>query len=255
MGVEPERLSVTLTPYNADCDLYVKMNGEEATRYSYDYRSILSGLVSDEVIIPERKICTKCDISIYVGGREKCSFSLVASLEDTTIQLSEAMPMQESVAQNAIQYYTLLSSQNGTGTVVLTVLSGAPELYISTHVDKPTATSEQTIISTAAAVGGLPVAYVDVAEGETLFIGVGGGGTNATYTVRAHVRKPEYEPLLHLLAAVPQADELKEDGPEWNFYQVCFILCCYAVCGAVLCCAVLCVNQPVLIWTSYNFQH
>lgn len=225
MGVEPEQLSVTLTPYNADCDLYVKMNGEEASRYHYDYRSILSGLVSDEVIISETKICTKCDISIYVGGREKCSFSLVASLEDTTIQLSEAMPMQESVAQNAIQYYTLLSAQNGTGTVVLTVLSGAPELYISTRVENPTATSEHTTVSKAAKVGGLPVAHLDVTEGGTLFIGVGGAGTNATYTVRAHVRKPEYEPLLHLLADVPQADEMKDGGPDWNYYQVrCNIL-------------------------------
>jgi len=220
MGVEPEEVSITLTPFNADCDLFVKMNNQEATRFNSDYRSMLGGLVSDEVIIPETEVCTKCDISVFVWGREKCSFSLVVSLEDTTIQLSEAMPMEESVAYNAIQYYTLLSSDNGTATAVLTVLSGVPELYISTRVDKPTATSEFTTVCKAASVGGLPVAHVPISEGETLYIGVGGSGTNASYTVRAHVRKPTYEPLLHLLAAVPQADEMKDGGPDWIYYQV-----------------------------------
>jgi hypothetical protein len=220
MGVEPEEVSITLTPFNADCDLYVKMNDQVASRFSFDYRSMLSGLVSDEVIIPEVEVCTKCDISIFVWGRQKCSFSLVASMEDTTIQLSEAMPMQESVAYNAIQYYTLLSSANGTATTVLTVLTGAPELYISTRVDKPTAFTEYTTISKSASIGGIPVVHIPVVEGETIYIGVGGGGTNSSYTVRAHVKKLQYEPLLHLLAGVPQADEMKDGGPDWNFYQV-----------------------------------
>ena len=235
MGAEPEKMSVTLTPYETDCDLYVKKSGQ-ATRFVYDYKSILSGTVSDVVSIEERDVCTKCDISILVWGRQKCSFSLVASLDDTTIQLAEGVPMQESVASDATQYYTLLSSRNGTAAAVVTVLSGTPELYISTKIEKPSATSEYTTISTAAALGSVPVAHTAIAEGETLYIGVGGGGTDATYTIRAHVRRAEYEPLLHLLAAVPQADEMREGGNDWNFYQVSS-LCHTRLClqGFLLC--------------------
>jgi hypothetical protein len=71
-----------------------------------------------------------------------------------------------------------------------------------------------------AAIGNLPVAYVDVKEGDTLYIGVGGAGTNATFTVRAHVRVAGREPLLSMLEAIPQGDAIGINGPAWNYYQI-----------------------------------
>mmetsp|Transcript_3149 Transcript_3149/g.4876 ORF Transcript_3149/g.4876 Transcript_3149/m.4876 type:complete len:2519 (-) Transcript_3149:278-7834(-) len=219
MGPEPMQLTISLTPSTGDTDLFVKLGGS-VSQYTWDYYSVNGGTAVDQVIIPETEVCTNCEVSILVTSMTMTPYSIVASLEDTTIQLADAVPLKESVAWNAIQYYTLHSASNGTARVVLTVLSGAPELYISTSEEKPTRTSPDTVVNTMAAIGNLPVSHIPVKPGEVLYIGVGGAGSNASYTVRANLREAGVEPLLRLPEAMSQADNLDRDGPQWNFYQI-----------------------------------
>lgn len=219
MGPEAMELTISLTPGSGDLDLFVSTSGP-VSRYKYDYSSTASGTSQDQVVISETAGCVDCVVSILVYGITTSRFSLVASLEDTTIQLANAKPLKEAVAWAYIQYYTLQASENGTANVVLTVLSGAPELYLSTVVEKPSRITPNTVVNNMASIGNLPVAFIDVREGDTLYIGVGGAGTNATYTVRAHVRVAGREPLLSMLEAIPQGDAIGMNGPAWNYYQI-----------------------------------
>jgi hypothetical protein len=219
MGSEPEQVTISLTPDHGDSDLYVSLD-HEVNFFHWDYNSVKSGTNIDQIIIPETAMCVNCDINIFILSREMSTFSLVVSLQDTTIQLSNAVPLQESVDYQSIQYYALPSYENGTAVVVLTVFSGTPELYLSTTTEYPTAVTNNTIVNTLASIGNLPLASIPIHAGEILYIGVGGHGTNATYTIRAHVRVKNIEPLLNLLEGVPQADSILRNGPQWNYYQI-----------------------------------
>lgn len=219
MGSELEQLTISLTPDHGDSDLYVSI-GKEVSFFRWDYYSVNSGTNIDQIVIPETAMCINCVINILVLSREAATFSIVASLQDTTIQLSNAVPLQESVDYKSIQYYSLHSFENGTAFVVLTVFSGAPELYLSTKTEYPTRHTNNTVVNTLAAIGNLPLASIPIKAGEVLYIGVGGARTNATFTIRAHIRVHDVEPLLSLLEGVPQADSILRYGPQWNFYQI-----------------------------------
>ena len=219
MGPEAMQLTVSLTPGTGDLDLFVAID-RPVSHFSHDFSSMEDGTVPDRIVIPETDGCTSCVVNVLVYGVVTSRFSLVASLEDTTIQLANARPLKEAVSAQYVQYYTLYASENGTAVVVLTVLSGTPELYLSTTTERPTRSTPDTIVNAMASIGNLPVAFMDVREGDVLFIGVGGAGTNATFTVRANIRVEGTEPLLSMLEAIPQGDAIGMNGPAWNYYQI-----------------------------------
>lgn len=220
MGPQPEQLTISMTPYAGDCDLYVKMNGV-AKRIEYDYKSEEEGMNVDRVVIPEREVCINCQISILILPYVSGEVTIVASLVDTTIELNDGLPLREMVGENYIQYYSLEASHTGKAHIVLTVFSGKPFLFLSTAEEKPTATTPDTQVSRATLIGGLPTLYRDVTQGQRLYIGVGGVPENCTYTIRASITATSETPLYKLIESVPQADDMSFDRQElWRYYQI-----------------------------------
>jgi hypothetical protein len=240
VGPEAEELSVRLTSFAGDADLFVKMGGE-ASLTNFDFRS--SSLASiddvDSVTIPEGRICVDCFISIFVHGYQTAKYALVAIMEDTTIQLVDSVPFMESVAYNKIQYYTLAPISAGNVSVIVTVFSGTPVLYVSNSEEKPGPNTSNTLVDSGATRGDVPLLVTQVSfssdgngggslSPKPIFIGVGGGGSNCSYTVRAALRPLDTSTghtrpaLLRLIQGTPQRESIKYgDGTsQWRYYQV-----------------------------------
>lgn len=238
MGPEAEQLAIRLTSFSGDANLYVKMDGGVASLTNYDFRSTAMATIDDvdAVTISEDRICVNCFVSIFVHSFVSSRYSLVALMEDTTIQLVDSVPFMESAAYNKIQYYTLTPISAGNVSVVVTVFSGAPVLYVSNSVEEPSETSPNTttLIDRGAEFGNVPELLVHVAldhdnrSPRPVFIGVGGGGTNSSYSVRAALRTLDQNsgtarpPLLKLIQGTPQRDTMKyTDGTnQWRYYQI-----------------------------------
>lgn len=227
MGKESQQVTVTVTPYYGDTDLYAKMN-TEVNSDNYDYKSWLGGLVADSIVIPEVVACADCWISIYVFGYQPSRYSIVVSLTDTTVELSDGLPQSGSVIQNGFQFYSIKSILTSTQgdisvTAALTVFEGSPSIFISRTQSQPTSHTPDTIRDDSLSTGNLPiVTLTQVLPGSTVYIGVGGNSNNATYTVRAYASTPSAPTLLKLLEKIPQSDTIPYEQLHntWRFYQV-----------------------------------
>lgn len=218
LGANPQQLTISLTPDSGDIDLFVRFNAVASPAYN-DFRSISNGASAERIVIEETDMCTRCWISIYVFGYQTSTYTLVASLEDTTLQLSDAVPLTEAVGAHRIQYYALETQASGAVQVVLTVFTGAPLLFVSKTSTTPSSTTEDTTINNAALSGNIPVSTIPTHAGQIVYIGVGGDSTNSTFAVRANILVTDQPSLLHLLQGVPQNDQLDSEHP-WKYYQI-----------------------------------
>lgn len=210
MGKESESLTITLTPYDGDVDLYVHI-GLTNDWWDYDYISFNTAGAIDQVIIPETAICVDCWISIFVVGYTSSRYTIVASVEDTTISLWQSVPLKGFVAEGKCQFYSLTSTVNGTVEAILTPLSGNAAVYLSKSYHSPCAGTPNTISSIYQSSGIVPYAYIDkIGRGDNVFIGVGGMNDNASYTIRATSLRDSdsYPSMYSLLEGVPQVRDI-----------------------------------------------
>jgi hypothetical protein len=237
VGPQREELTVKLTSLVGDADLFVSIN-QIASLTQHDYQSLNSGTDEgiDIIVIPEEQMCINCWISIYVYGFSSCAYSLVAHLEDTTLQLTDGAPMMESVADNSVQYYVFTPMSDGNVSVVLSVFSGLPVIYLSTREENPSAVTPNTVVNMNAKYGSIPIASVSVTSVEggvpgPVYIGVAGNGTNATYTVRAALYSDDHAtgairpPIFKLIQGIAQQDSMAPlgnglDSSGWKYYQI-----------------------------------
>jgi hypothetical protein len=208
IGYEIASLIVQLLSLSGDCDLFVKLNGV-AGFGDADYYSIKAGSAMDVVYIPEEDICANCWIGVTVYGYMTSQFSLLAYFSDTTITLTDGLPLRGSVSMGNIQYYALHSTQNATVVVTLTVFSGeTPSLYMSKINEQPTNQNNSASRRFDSTWGSVPlVSLSNVRAGETVYIGVEGTVDNCSFTVRANTINTDFNslpPLLYLQEGVPQ---------------------------------------------------
>lgn len=116
--------------------------------------------------------------------------------------------MTEEVAERNIQYFYLTTPRNGTAHIVLTPLSGHPILYVSKENNSPSDTTSNICVDRGSELGLVPYCTFEqnTASGRTLYIGVGGGSSNSSFTVRASVDLYDEMPLYSLSYGVPQND-------------------------------------------------
>jgi hypothetical protein len=207
VGAEVMALRVVLTELYGDMDLFVSIN-RDADDQTYDYSSLDSGQFVDAVDVPETAMCALCFVGVMVRANavQSSSFSLLASFSDSTIALAEGVPLHSAVAADHTEYFffrtpdsngrsisdNAATSAGSTAAkvwsvdVVLTVLSGLPALFVSSSCEFPNATSsDTTTYFSRSDSGGLPhVTLPLIATGVTVYIGVGGDGSNSSYTVR-----------------------------------------------------------------------
>ena len=155
-------------------------------------------------------------------------------MEDTTIQLVDSVPFMESVAYNKVQYYTLTPIAPGNVSVVLTVFSGTPVLYVSNVEEEPDSNTSNTLVDRGAQFGNVPVlvehVIVDANDlsPKPIYIGVGGEGSNCSYSVRAALRPLDVvsgntrPALLRLIQGTPQREVMSsnDDTNQWRYYQI-----------------------------------
>eukprot|EP01038_Epipyxis_sp_PR26KG_P008213 gene8213-11113_t len=224
VGFEASDLKIIITPQYGDVDLYVKKNNV-ASLNDYDFRSIANGNAIDQVVIKEEDICQDCFYSILVYGFLTSRFTILATLTDDTILLTNGLPQKGSVASNSIQYYSYTTSNNCTATAVLSLTSGTPVIYLSTTVMYPNETSPNTTKNYMAITGVLSqITTALLRSQQNIYVGVGGYGTNATFTIRiseSPAKLSDPPTLLTLLDGIPQSDSISsEDVRGWKYYQI-----------------------------------
>lgn len=179
----------------------------------------LIGKGTDQILIPEEEICQNCWISIAVYGYESTKFSLVATLSDGTISLYNGIAQKGSVGSSAIQYYVYSASSDCSVNAVITVTSAnEPAVYMSTSVERPTATSADTVKYDSN--GAVPALVLpSVTAGATVYIGVAGAGSNVSYSIRVNEVYPESAHKAPVLLT------LKDGQPQVRKFQ--FIVVAY----------------------------
>lgn len=236
LGPQQRQVDIVLTPMDGDCDLFVRVGGKGGVPRmdDFDYRSNKFGSAVDEVHVPESAVCIDCWVSVLVYAYATSSYSIYFSFNDTTVQLTNALPLKGSVAAGSgsgpglCQYYAIRSG-TGAGTrvrvnAILTVFSGYPRLFISSVYRNPCDVAHANASSDSLNTGMYP--YVEMIENShvnVFYIGVGGSAYNSTYTVRAAVEvQPLSVPTLYrLLTGIPQSDVIPYDyAVSWKYYQV-----------------------------------
>jgi hypothetical protein len=228
MGFEAETVTVALQTLQGDADLFVGLN-EAAGLGQYDYSSAAIGSSLDSVTILENAVCSDCWISIYVYGYQSSTFTLLVTMEDTVVQLTDSAPTMGSVAAGNFQFYSAVAPYGGTATAVLTVFSGSPDLFISLTNDEPVAAGDDVVADDSGSTGNLPVVSIEgVSAGQVIFVGIGGGLTNATYTVRVSVdariiTPTAMPPVYKVITGLPQSDTIvmhvvEFSNWDWKYY-------------------------------------
>lgn len=215
------QVTITLTSVTGDADMFVSV-GETAHTYSYDYRSSSTGTLADVIVIPEAKLLEDSWISVLVYGYTTARYSIVVTLEDTVVVLTDCQPQQGSVKEGLVQYYRIQAPANASAYAVLTVFSGSPQLYMSMTTVQPHTEANGTLKSDSESTGNLPTVHISsVPATAQLYIGVAGGSTNSTYTVRVSFDQRWWghwaggpPPLLKLIAGVPQVKIVGLGGVE-----------------------------------------
>jgi hypothetical protein len=239
LGFEIQTVDIVLTPEYGDPDLYVRLVTDPSQRAEtliYDLKSNNIRTAVDQVTITKDQLTPDTIISVLVYGFKTSKYTVLASLEDGTVALSNGVPQRGSVADHDQQFYSYEVTCVGPCLLqaVLTALSGGeypPSLFVSTScsntstpVQRPNSTSPYTYRDGLPS-SGKPLRYVDVPcqmqAGEMLYIAVDGGAFNATYTIRVE-EKPvsnEFPPtLLSLYEGLPQTEVIH--STRWKFYRL-----------------------------------
>ncbi len=205
LGKETQKVMITLTITNGDADLYVKLGGGQAGVDNYDYKSDMFNNADDTIEIPESNTCVDCWVSILVYGWKTTQYSIVIKLEETTLILTDGVPQKGSVAKGLTQYYKMTTTNAGKSSTQLTVFTGEPVLYVSTTISNPNSDTyksspNEVSVSDSMSTGNIPVVNLnDIPANSDVYIGVSGGETNATYTLRSSIEVANTITLLRLL--------------------------------------------------------
>lgn len=251
LGFETEEITITTTPMSGDVDLFASYDST-FDMYTAHWASMKYGSDADSVTITEAEQsaaegCHNCWLYVMVYGFATSQYTIVYTLSDTTVLLTNGLPLLGSVGSDEIEYYTIQlptvdnRTHYYTVTAVATVFAGAPKLFISSgDVTAPNRTTVHTVSFDDDASGTLPIATIgipgrDATQGldssyNNVYIGVGGDHRNSTYSVRAYITDidlsstgttgiPEanddlstdsqHPVLLRLLDGIPQNDAIR----------------------------------------------
>jgi hypothetical protein len=221
LGRQAESLTVTVTPYDGDVDLYLVF-GQTKNWWEATYKSVHGGTAIDSVTIFESDVCVDCWVSVFVVAFASSRFTIVASLEDSTVSLLNGSPLKGSVGEGQCQYYSMVASSNGTAEGVLTILTGSANLYLSTVNSQPCESSLSNTVIAAYGESVFPFIYANfIRAGKPVYVGVGGLQDNASYTIRLTLltsralRPTSYA----LLQGIPQSDVILTPN-EWKYYTI-----------------------------------
>ena len=136
IGEESMEISILVTPFYGDPDVYVKLDvadGQVASKTNFDVNSILDQYHDDRVTIGEGQTCTDCDISIAIVGFSQSQFTLTATIDDVDQSLVAGKPFKESVQAYSTQTFSYVSKEDGGLRLFLTMVSGTAFMQASAN--------------------------------------------------------------------------------------------------------------------------
>lgn len=200
-------LDISLIPRSGDSDLFVTLNGNKPTQTVWQYRAI-SSFGNDNIEIAGTDVAFAtgnngsscalggCLLKIAVLGFRDSEYSIVATTSNTATTLIPGVPMRDSVSQGSYDYYEFNLNSYSPISVVLTPLSGDPDLFVDwgSNNTKPTRESHKWA-SQRVGVDAITIYPSDplacnttlAAAGCTYYIGVLGYTYNVSFVLTAYV--------------------------------------------------------------------
>ncbi|GMH55605.1 hypothetical protein TL16_g01946 [Triparma laevis f. inornata] len=236
IGAESVEISILVTPFYGDPDVYIKVcveDGEVASKSNHDFSSILDQYHDDRVTIGEGQIQPDCEISIAVLGFSQSQFTLTATIEDVDQSLTAGKPFKETVAAYSTQTFEFTSNEEGDLRLYLTMLSGVAWLQASQNKtfitsDACTADRSQTNPPTcwrdhSASTNSISMLTIPNQQiGDVTYIGVTGISydtppTSAMFTIMA--KEENTDTLIQLIDGVGQ-NYIAQSQTDMTYYQI-----------------------------------
>lgn len=159
---------------------------------------------------------TTCTYSIGVYGEVNGTFTVSATTKGAAIPLLDGVPAKESVQSGEWEYFSFLVTEAGLDlSIVVTPITGDPDIYISRGNQRPNTTSNDKM---SADFGGDIVDFEDAATG-TYYIGVN-SLLNSSFTITAFVtddRENATASAVTLLRGDPQVGAVHRD--HYRYYK------------------------------------
>ena len=111
-------VSLQLTTFSGDADLYASFLEERPTVGAHDYSSVTGGASEDEVELHryDRGYCPTQPCYLYVGvyGYRNASYSLVGTAEaEPVVRLTDGQPQRGSLSSHEWRYYRFFGGAEG----------------------------------------------------------------------------------------------------------------------------------------------
>lgn len=153
-------MDIVLTPIAGDADLFVTLDGHTPSSHHAQYASMAS-MGRDAVTIhaydPQfQKYChgyeATCAVRIAVQGFTACEYSIVASTANQSTLLLENSPMTVALAADEYSFFVVHHAQADAAlSIILTPISGDPDMFIDATNTRPTAESRHSFASLSTA--------------------------------------------------------------------------------------------------------
>jgi len=221
-------LALTLTPISGDPDLVVSnVEGERPTMLRHVWASTWMGADALRIASTDARWCAGgCTFTVGVIASTASNYSIVASTGfaalPPAIALQEGTPQQAQIVESGGYAYFRFSvdERESSVVVVVTPLSGDPDLYASFNLTRPEARSADTFSSLTIGGDTLRISHYDrrfCPGGDAapceLYIGVHAFSGNSSFTILATQAN---ETAIALLDGVPQQASLEVH--DWQYY-------------------------------------
>lgn len=211
-------IDITLVPRTGDSDLYVTLNGLKPTQTSYQYRSISASgndnieiHATDDAFVAAGCSVGGCTLRIGVLGFRTSEYTLVATTGNVSTTLPPGIPVRDSVVQGSYDYYIFSVDVAAAFSIVVTPLSGDPDLFVSWGAGNTQPTQASHIwASQRIGVDSVTVYPTDPrscnvsSSSCNYYIGVYGYSQNTSFIITAYV----FGPAIELVDGQPQSGQV-----------------------------------------------
>jgi hypothetical protein len=122
-----EELVFVLTPISGDADLYLSATAPP-TKESHTWKAENGGF---DIISVNTNTNVKFYIGVYGASERQSTFSIIAYISNTTLQLSDGQPQVMQVEKDQYNLFEFNLDDNSTFSITVAPVSGDPDVYVS----------------------------------------------------------------------------------------------------------------------------
>jgi hypothetical protein len=195
-------ITFSLTPQNGDPDIYISTAGEPNSTSSMWRQTGQQSTSLIRIDGSDPNFCSdNCTYYIGVYGVSGSNYTLTAVTSEMTTQLLNGVPQTDTLVQGTWEYFSFDVPTAGVDvSIILTAITGDPDLYVSNHTDRPNTTNYDY---TARAYGTDAIS-IEQSPATTWYIGVY-AFFNTTFTLAAYMDDDSNRTMTLLVNGVPQS--------------------------------------------------